>query len=332
MNIKNKILSGITTMLVVGSVTLAGLNVKLPNTFYNNFDDGSIDASISDIAEKDFFDPHGDRLFIKRIDTSDYYQASKMVTESNNIKISLDQNLPKEYVEGATEAYKLYKKVFEIINPNITLEMGYFDYEDSNIYIRKVDKEKGNNLMTTSMLATGRKGYDGKSSLNREAVVSTITIYNIADSQSAKSTAFSFAHEFGHAFFGFDDYNKGYSFEEYGFESGEQPQTIMNYNDLYALETVSDTPKLTVLDVAMAVEQWGLFSNNGIQGENPFSSEEEYYEYIDSRLSEICYSDPQSMLAGDREAAYYGKISILDYINLKNENLNIDDNEDELGQ
>ena len=27
MNIKNKILSGITTMLVVGSVTLAGLNV-----------------------------------------------------------------------------------------------------------------------------------------------------------------------------------------------------------------------------------------------------------------------------------------------------------------
>lgn len=332
MSLKNKILTGVSTILVVGTVVGTGLNIKLPNTFYNNFDDGNIDSSIGEIAEKGFFDPYGDRFYIERTETPNYYQASKMVTDSNNIKISLDKNLPQEYVEGATEAYELYKKVFEIINPNITLEFGYFDYEDSNIYIRKVDQDKGQSIMTTFMMATGRQSNSGNTYWSRGGNVSTITIYNIADSQSAKSTAYSFAHEFGHAFFGFNDYNKGYSFEEYGLKPGEQPQTMMNYTDLYALESVSDKPKLTTLDVALAVEQWGLFSDNGIEGENPFSSEEEYFEYIDSRLSEICYTDDQTMLAEDLESSYYGKTSILDYIKLKNETAKTDDLTDELEQ
>ena len=319
MSLKNKILSGMSTILVVGTVVGTGLNIKLPNTFYNAIDDGNIDSSVSEIADKNFLDPYGDRMYIERKDAINYFQANKMVLDGNTIRIALDKNLPQVYVNGATEAYELYKKVFDIINPNVKLEIGQFDYENSNIYIQKVDDSKGQSLMTTSMIATGRKYNDGNTYWNRGDLVSTITVYNLADSQSAKSTAFSFAHEYGHAIFGFDDYNKGYTFESYGYDKGKQPLTTMNYVDLDALETVSDTPKLTVLDMAMAVEQWGLFADNGIEGENPFESETEYYAYIDSRLNEVCYTDNQEMLADDLESAYYGKTSILDYIRLKNE-------------
>lgn len=317
MSLKNKILSGVSTILVVGTVAGTGLNIKLPNTFYNKFDDGSIDSSVSEIADKNFLDPYGDRMYIERKDALNYFQSNKMVIDGNTIKIALDKNLPQVYVDGAIEAYELYKKVFEIINPNVKLEIGQFDYEDSNIYIKKVDEDKGQTLMTTSMMATGREYNDGATYWNRGDVVSTITVYNLSDSQSAKSTAFSFAHEYGHAIFGFDDYNKGYTFESYGYELGKQPLTTMNYFDLDSLETVSDTPKLTVLDMAMAVEQWGLFADNGIEGENPFKSEAEYYEYIDSRLSEVCYTDNQEMLADDLSSSYYGKTSIVDYIKLR---------------
>ena len=98
---------------------------------------------------------------------------------------------------------------------------------------------------------------------------------------------------------------------------GDAPETIMNYVDLNGFEKISDEPKFTIVDVAMAVEQWGLFADHGLGGDNPFDSEEDYLRYVDSRLGEVCYTDDEMMLFDNMWSVYYGKTSLLDYFTMK---------------
>lgn len=314
-SIKNKIFAGLATVLSVGLLTSATF-VPLPNEAYEVLNSKEAPISVSQVINEiglESLDPHGDRFYITRDEAKDgeYYEANRMEITNNTIRISLDENLSDKYVQSATEAAELYQKLFDIINPNIKVEIGYFGNEDSNIIIKESEKDYGNALMSATIQ---KWTYHGETV--RVNTPSNVKVYSLSDDKSNKENAFSFVHEFAHSIFGMNDYSKSWLNDEYHMAEPDSPKTIMNYNDIDDFKNVAKNPKFTVLDVAQAVAQWGLFSNNGIQGENPFESEEEYYAYIDSRLHEICYSREELILASDGRATYEGKVSINDYITL----------------
>ena len=317
--------AGVATLLSVG-VLAGAIFIPLPSDSYEVLNSQEVPSSVShliNVVGLESLDPHGDRFYITSEEAreGEYYEANRMQIDNNTIRISLDENLSEKYVRSATEAVQLYQKLFDIINPNIKVEVGFFGKENNNIYIRESDNDCGNMLMSASMLKWGSEG-----SLARVNSPSTINVYNLSDELSAKENSFSFAHEFAHSIFGMDDYSKLWVYEKYG-NGPTRPKTIMNYNDIQNFRKVSKTPKFTTLDVAQAIAQWGLFSNNGVVGENPFSSEEEYLAYVDSRLHEICYSKEELILSSDVETTVDGAISLFDYIGLMRENKNMFENE-----
>lgn len=322
MSMKNKFWAGFSTILAIGTIATASLNVELPKTFFQKFDKGIVSSTLDESIKNDYYDPYGDRLFVSRYETKNYFRANQIPLKDNTIKIAMAKDLPKEYVEAATDASKLFEKLFEIINPNIKIELGFFEENDSNIYVRKLNENDIGVVMRAHMYSTGSRDLNGNLDMKRGDSCTKISIYNLADRTTKKSNTFSLVHEYAHAIFGFNDYNNDYTFTQYGFKDSTHPRTIMNYADLASFESVSDSPKFTILDVAMAVKEFGLFSNNPIEGENPYNSEEEYLNYVNSRLNEICYTDEQNQLAFN--TTYY-KMSMLDYLKLNffnNENQN----------
>ena len=311
----NKIKAGIATVLSLLALVPAVYLTPVKNEAFEVFDSTSVPNGFSEMVDKEGLariDPNGDRFVIKRENFKEmvYLSRNRMDVDNNTIRISLDENLSERYAQGAIQAAELYKNLFDIINPNIKIEIGYFGDEQKDILVKEVDKDRGNAMMAVGMLTFGP---------NRVDMVNNLAIYNICDNLSDKTNLFSFVHEYAHAIFGMSDYsNNNWTYSKYGYGNPVRPMTIMNYYDLVRLENATSSPKFTSSDVALAVKQWGLYS--GLKGENPFASEEEYWAYVESRLPEICYTEQELIIANTRSFEDNGKMSLRDYLKLMEEN------------
>ena len=307
--------AGIATVLTLASLVPAVYLTPVKNEAFKVLDSTSVPDGFSEMVDKEGLariDPNGDRFVIKREDFKEmvYLSRNRMDVDNNTIRISLDENLSERYAQGAIQAAELYKNLFDIINPNIKIEIGYFGDEQKDILVKEVDKDRGNEMMAVGLLTFGPTRVD---------MVNNLAIYNICDNLSDKTNLFSFVHEYAHAIFGMSDYsNNNWTYSEYGYGNPVRPMTIMNYSDLERLENATSSPKFTLSDVALAVKQWGLYS--GLKGENPFASEEAYWAYVESRLPEICYTEQELIIAATMSFENNRKMSLRDYLKLMEEN------------
>ena len=76
--------------------------------------------------------------------------------------------------------------------------------------------------------------------------------------------------------------------------------------------------KLTPIDLALIIKQWGLFYNEDPTWTNPFVSKEDYLKNIDENIKEIWFTQNQLALANDPLVAHDEKVSILNYIKITN--------------
>lgn len=308
--------AGIATVLSLVALVPAVYFLPVNNERFEVLDSTSVPNQFHELMQEEGLariDPNGDRFVVKRGNSGEmaYLRYNKMQIDNNTIRISIDENVSERYVKGATEAAKIYQNLFDIINPNIKIEIGHFGDAPKDIIIKEAGVEKDNVEMAVSMLSFGSSRID---------MTNTLGIYKICDSLSDKENLFTFVHEYAHAIFGMTDYTQnGWTYDEYGYGNPVRPMTMMNYSDLERLQRTTSTPKFTLQDVALAVRQWSPFAP-GMEGENPFASEEAYWAYVESRLPEICYTEQELIIANTRSFENNEKMSLRDYLKLMKEN------------
>ena len=323
MGIKNKLLKITATTLAAGIMTGVGLNVKLPNKFYNTFDRSKAVLDMDKMEQNDFYDPNGNKFLLSREESPNVFDACKIRINDNTIKIKIDENLDKEFYEPSIKAIELYQKIFSLINPNIKVELGNFEKDCDILINSSTKKEYGYFNMQNAADTSGCFFYKDSTVpyMCRGDILSSVNLYDLAKEDKAKSSgiAMTIVHELAHAICGFDDYLKVIPKKTEEF-------TIMNYNNIDNLKAVVSDPKITPVDLALMIKQWGLFYNEDPTWNNPFSSKEEYLNNINEHLNEVCFTENQLNLTNNIWTSAEGKVSILNYIDItKNKTTGLED-------
>lgn len=300
--------------LILGSVAM-NLHIIPPNYILKFAEDKPYDQ----IYDVESYESCNDFFTFSKDSFGDYIDNNQMYFSSNVVNVDIDSNLSIRNRNAIKKGVEFYNKLFKVINPNISFKPTTNQQGDADIKILNggvcADKKA---VMTTIQphytYAPDENGNVLKCMPNEKAE-RKIVVWDKAKESSDSFIEKAVLHEFLHIF-GINDHNSNSE------HNGKEPITIMNYKDIKAFSLISPNElKITPADYFALVELYGPFANHensGIQNtitETEFyHNEHEYNEYINSKMSDFCYSQKELDMISQVKQNNFSNYSIVDVI------------------
>ena len=268
-------------------------------------DESTTEALYDQIYDVESFETCDDFYLISKALPGDYVDNNQMYFENSTISVSINENVKSRNVSASLEAVKFYQNLFSVINPNIKIELKNEYDENSDVRIFEKDEDlNGKTLMVTQYyyaIDTDENGSKIRRMPNQKTN-KDIIFWELCDSISISHLEKTVLHEFLHVF-GINDHE----FENSEKHIGNDDVTIMNYSNLESLASISpDQNKITPSDYLALVKLYSPFANHENSGINNeimetenWHNEQEYNDYIESRMADFCYSQKELDLVDD---------------------------------
>lgn len=304
---------GLTT-LILGSIA-ANLHV-IPPKYVAKFAD---DKPYDQVYDVEKFENCNDFFMIPKLSFGDYVDNNQMYFTNSEINVSIDEKLSFREKMAGIKAVQFYQELFNVINPNAKINFVQADSKEIDVSVIYGGLNTSDNaVMTTKhqiLEYPPDKNGNVLTCLPNERTNKRIVVWSRAKASTKSFVEKAMMHEFLHVF-GIKDHNGD------GEHIGDDPCTIMNYNDIQALSKISPNEnKLTPSDYFALVQLYSPFANhehsgiqNAITETEFYHNEQEYNEYINSKMADFCYSQKELDMISQVKQNNFSNYSIADVV------------------